>query len=92
MMNSILAAVTIIGSVLLALLKAWEDGAPRRKEDAREAEIQDGRAAIAGGDVGAVSQRIDRVLTVQEAGGAGGAAKLGSDTDTARRLADITGG
>jgi hypothetical protein len=74
MSPSVLSAITIIGSILLVFLQAWQGGAPKRKEEEREAEIQAGRQAIAGGDVGAVNQRLDRVLTVQETGASGGAA------------------
>lgn len=87
-MDSIGPILTVIGSIILVLLKAWQDGKPGRDKENRNEEIQRGRQAITGGDVAAVEQRIDRV----PARASGTAARLGSDEDTQRRLAALTGG
>lgn len=82
------AAITAVFSVIALLLEAWAQNAPQRKKEDRDEAIQNGRVDIADGDAQSVSARVDRVLTETT----GDPARLGSDEDTARRLAEITGG
>lgn len=82
-----LPLITAVLSLLGIIVKTWQDGAPVRKEASRNAEIQQGREDIASGNAAAVGTRIDSVPSAT-----GHIAKLGPDEDTARRLAEITGG
>jgi sortase (surface protein transpeptidase) len=77
--ESILSVITIIGSIVLILLKSWQDGIPARAQEERNEEIQKGRADIANGNAAAVSVRIDSVQPVQSSAGAGSAAGVGDD-------------
>ena len=83
----LLLAIISLASVLV---KTWQDGAPQRAEGERNAEINQGRADISTGNVGAVSIRIDGVQSVQTGTAAGNPEGLSNDSDTARRLAAIT--
>jgi len=57
--GSIIAGIL---SILGLLLKWWLDSNPRRMEEARNDEIEQGRRDLVDGDVAAVEQRIDRLL------------------------------
>ena len=80
-MGSLGPILTIIGSIILILLKTWQDGSPDRSEEKRDAEIQQGRTDIASGDVAAVSIRIDSVQPVQGAAGTSSAPGVGTGPD-----------
>lgn len=86
-MGSIGPIITIIGSILLVLIKAWQDGAPARDKETRDEEIQKGRRDIADGNVAAVSVRIDEAT--RGVAGVGAGASEGGDSDTLRRLAAL---
>lgn len=90
-MATFVTIINILGPVLILLLKVWQDGQAGRDQEARNAEIQQGRTDIANGNATAVGERIDSVLTVQAGTPAGDPPKLGTDQDTAGRLAEITG-
>ena len=89
-MESIGPLLTIIGSVILVLLKAWQDGNPARLQEVSNEKRQQGRQDINNGNVSAVESRIDSVLTVSAGTADSGSVRLGDDADTARRLAEIT--
>jgi hypothetical protein len=80
------AIITGLLSIASLLLKMYMDRTPQRTQEERDEEINQGRLDIANGDTAAVGARID---SVSEAA-TGDPAKLGSDADTARRLAEIT--
>ncbi|MDA8114994.1 MAG: hypothetical protein M0Z43_09760 [Acidithiobacillus sp.] len=80
------AAAAGLFTIIGLLLKAWMANSPERTQEARNAAIQQGRTDIANGNVAAVSQRIDSVPPAAP----GDTPRLGDDTDTARRLAEIT--
>lgn len=90
-MASIGPIITLALTIMGVLLKIWQDAAPARTQENRNEEIQKGRTAIAGTDAAPVAERIDGLLTVQVGAPSGDTAKLGTDADTARRLAEITG-
>ncbi len=71
----ITGALSIIG----LLLKAWFDGAPKRKTEAADAAIQQGRKDIVDGNVDAVSERLDRLLSVDQLPGDSAAGKPDSE-------------
>ena len=83
--------ITLLLTILGILAKSWQAGQPARTAEERNDEIQKGRADIAGTVAAPVAERVDRLLTVQAGSGPGDSPKLGSDADTARRLAEITG-
>jgi hypothetical protein len=56
------AIVSILGIVLWGL-KQWQTNQPKRDQENRQDEIQQGRTDIANGDAAAVSDRIDSLLT-----------------------------
>jgi len=62
-MGGVPAAVTAVFTVIAALLQIWAENSPQRAKEKRDAEIQQGRTDIANGNVAAVNQRLDRVLT-----------------------------
>jgi hypothetical protein len=90
-MAGAMAAITAVFSVIALLLQAWAKAAPARTQENRNEEIQKGRMDIAGTNADPVAERIDGLLTVQAGATTGDTAKLGTDADTARRLAAITG-
>jgi len=57
------AAVAAVFGLLLYILKRYDTGQPKRDQEARHDQIQQGRKDIAAGDVAAVSDRIDRLFT-----------------------------
>ena len=86
----ITAIATIIAYLLpfiTEMVKVWQAGAPERKEVQRREQTQKGRTDIAAGNADSVSVRIDSVLAQTP----GNSPELGTDEDTARRLAKITG-
>ena len=84
--------ITLVLTIIGILAKAWQDGRPARAAEERNDEIQKGRADIAGTVAAPVAERVDSLLTVQAGARSGDSAKLGTDSDTARRLTEITGG
>ena len=70
------------------LIKAYLAGEPKRDGEKHDEETQADRAAIASGDAVALGAAIDSVPTAS----AGDPAGLGTDSDTARRIAEVTGG
>ncbi len=88
------SVIVIIGSVLLALLKFWQENAPARKVEAINEANQAGRTALVSGDAAAVTERIDRVLDDQarsSGGNAGGSGATDQERESGivRRLADF---
>ncbi len=88
------SVVVIIGSVLLALLKFWQENAPARKAEAINESKQAGRTSLVSGDAAAVTERIDRLLADQarssvcDAGVKSGTDQEG-ESGIVRRLADF---
>ncbi len=88
------SVIVIIGSVLLALLKFWQENAPARKVEAINEANQAGRTDLVSGDAAAVELRIDRVLADQarsSGGNAGGTGTIDQEGESGivRRLADF---
>jgi hypothetical protein len=75
----IMSVITIVGSIVLALLHMWQQGQPVRAQEDRNEEIQKGRTDIANGNAAAVSVRIDSVQPVQVPASSGSAAGVGDD-------------
>jgi hypothetical protein len=75
----IVSAITIVGSIILALLHMWQQGQPARTQEDRDEEIQKGRADIADSNAAAVSVRIDSVQPVQSTAGTSSAPGVGDD-------------
>lgn len=82
------AVATGVLSIVGLLLKAWFDKAPQRAKEQANEETQADRAAIGSGDAVTLGAAIDSV----PAASTGDPAGLGTDSDTARRIAEITGG
>lgn len=59
------AIAAIIGIIAL-MLKQYYAGAPKRVEEQRDDEIQQGRRDIADGDIDAVNERVDRLLPSED--------------------------
>jgi hypothetical protein len=86
----IASIVSILAYLVPFLLDAWKENSPERKKEKQYAEIQTGRSAVAVADVGAIAGRIDRLLSVQVTGPAGGGvAGLQSAEDVSRRLGNL---
>jgi len=64
----ITGVLTIIG----LLLKAWMDKAPQRAKENQDDATQGGRANLAAGNVGAVNDRIDVLLSDEPTSGLAG--------------------
>ena len=63
MVEAICVAVAGLIGIAAIILKQYYGGKKERDEKAREEEIQQGRRDIAGGNVDAVSERIDKLLS-----------------------------
>lgn len=81
------AVISAALGIAALVLKAWLEKAPKREQEKRNDEIQEGRQDIATGNADAVSARIDSVCGQRS----GDTPILGNDEDTARRIAKITG-
>jgi len=79
MLASIVPIVTILGSIFLALFHAWQTAAPARAQEDHDEKVQQGRTDITAGNAAAVTERIDRVLTVQADTAAGSDARSAGD-------------
>ena len=64
-MATALSIITIIGPIILALLHMWQQSQPARTQEEKDNATMQGRNDIAIGNAAAVTERIDRVLTVQ---------------------------
>lgn len=82
------AAITAVFTVAALLLQAWASSAPQRNKEQKDEETQADRAAIGSGDAVALGAAIDSVPATSTGDPAG----LSTDSDTARGLAEITGG
>lgn len=82
------AAATALFTLVAMVLEAVAAAAPARKKEAADDAKNDLRTAIASGDVAAVGIAIDGVQQSSPSD----TPVLGSDEDTARRIAKITGG
>ena len=57
--------MSALAGLLLYILKRYDTGQPKRDQEARHDQIQQGRKDIADGDAAAVSDRVDRLLSRQ---------------------------
>jgi hypothetical protein len=57
------AVISALAGLLLYVLKRYDAGKPQRDIEARHDEIQQGRKDIADGNVAAVNERVDRLLS-----------------------------
>ncbi len=71
MITAICTAIAGILGFISVLLNLWMAGQEKRDEKTREEEIQQGRRDIVDGNVDAVQQRIDRLLTKSSSDPAG---------------------
>ena len=58
-MGSIGPALTVIGYIVLFIIKGWVAGAPQRQQEARDEQIAQGRRDLADGSTDAIGVRID---------------------------------
>lgn len=86
MIASIGPIITILGSVLLVLIKVWQDGQPKRDQEASNDDKEKLRKVIAGVDAAALGAAIDSVPS-----STGDSSRFSSDQDIARGIAEITG-
>jgi len=56
------AIISALAGLLLYILKRYDAGQPKRDEDQRYDDVQQGRKDIANVDTAAVNERIDRLL------------------------------
>ena len=62
-MTGVAAAVTAFLGIVSVLLELWVKQAPARDKEREDARNQKGRQAVIAGDVDAVQQRIDGLLS-----------------------------
>jgi len=89
------ALITSVLTLIGLLLKIWVANQPKRDQEAKDAEIQRTRAAIATGDDATVNTTLDGLLSgggmPTEGTASDSATGQHSDTDTAKRINDVLG-
>lgn len=65
MSGGAMAVVTAFLSVVALLLEAWAQNRPQRNKEKADDATQKGRQDIVDGDVDAVSERIDKLLSAE---------------------------
>jgi type II secretory pathway pseudopilin PulG len=92
-MEALLPFITVIGSVLLVLLKSWQDASPERKKEAQNADTQALRNAIASSDIPAVNNVLNGLLSDVSLPTTGTASdsseRQHSDESIAQRINDV---
>ena len=89
-----LAIITALLPLFFNILEQWQAGSPERKRKSEYEELNKNRSAVAGNDAGAVSERVDRLLT-DEIGAASNHAGIengqagGGESGTLQRLAAL---
>ena len=90
----IVSCITIITSLVMALLQIWQSGQPARTQEVVDATTQQGRAdvkAAAAGSASAVLAIDQRIDGLSSAPGANSTVGQHSTSDLLRELQDCTG-